>query len=66
MIQFLTKSNNIITWNGIEYEYGGYEVIDEISLHLILSGGYFCFLAAMTNINNLDCHSLEEIINALA
>ena len=65
MKQIILKTDNQVSWNGNEYQYNGYELLDEISLHLILNTSYFCFLAGETNINGVDCNSIQDIINAL-
>lgn len=61
-IEFL---NGIFSWNEKPMEYEGFELIDELSLHLKLSGSYYCFIILETKINGKTCNSVEEFLTIL-
>lgn len=79
MQKLTLEENNIITWEKPEpdgysirkYRITGYEIVDEITVHLELLGLVsgktiiVCFLGQETEINEVLCNTSQEIINNL-
>ena len=58
--------NGLATVNGIEFTINGYQLVDSVSIHLFLQNDEHqttLYMAAnTTNINDVLCESVEEIL----
>lgn len=58
--------NGLATVNGIEFTINGYQLVDSVSIHLFLQNDEHqttLYMAAnTTNINDVVCESVEEIL----
>ena len=61
----LTFSNNTITFHGNEYAFEMTEKIDDICVHVFMSGQIIAFLGGETSINGTAMATADDIINTL-
>lgn len=61
----LTYKDGVITRNKVKYEYKGFDLIDDLSVHLFLGSSIVCFYVSETTINGESYKTVEELLSAL-
>lgn len=61
----LIVNGNQISYYGNTYTYFGYEIVDDMCVHLNLNEGWVCFLGGQTIINDVMKNTSQEIIDSL-
>jgi len=58
-------TNGIINWRGFDFTYESCEKIDDICVHVNMSGGVYAFVGGKTTINNVLQPDADTIIATL-
>jgi hypothetical protein len=61
----LTYINGIITLHDVEYIYEQSEKIDDMCVHIFMSGQVIAFISGDTSINGVAMATADDIINTL-
>jgi hypothetical protein len=60
----ILKNGNLITYRNCEYTLNGYEIVDDICLHLFLGEGVYAITIPCI-MNNVDINTTDELIKQL-
>jgi hypothetical protein len=58
-------TNRIINWRGFDFTYESCEKIDDMCVHVSMSGGVYAFVGGETTINNVLQPDADTIIATL-
>lgn len=64
-MESIVIQKNTITFRGKSYNYEYAEPIDNLSVHIVMSGNVFCFIVSETDINGEKFEDTENFINQL-
>jgi hypothetical protein len=65
-MEIIKKKGDKITWREQPLVYKGYEIIDNENIHIIFDDRIVNFVTSDTEINEVICNTVEEIINVLS
>jgi hypothetical protein len=64
-MDYIEINRGIITYRGSEYQYESYERVDDMCVHVFMSGGVYAFIGNECTINNVLCINSDEIIQII-
>lgn len=64
-MQILTFVDGEITWKDKVFIYQGFEKVDSMMVHIIMSDGYYAFVGGDTEINGVVQADADQIISTL-
>jgi len=64
-MEYIIYTNGIINWRGFDFTYESCDKVDDMCVHVSMSGGVYAFVGGETTINNVLQPDADTIIATL-